>query len=187
MPRRQPYQRPLGNGFVLKAEVSPCVFMYDGYPLQVGVTLCRTSGESLGAAFVTDRKKTAHTYTDADVERLLAGVQTAPCILCGELAFDPRTVETNRNRICESCFLADLNAEFAIADAAERKALAERDMKARAAGLKVRISAWIHLDSGGDDYPKDWYLKDLPKPNQVRAMIRGEGSMILDDYTIIEL
>lgn len=185
--RCEQYQRPLGNGLVLRAEVSPCVFMSEGYPLQVGVKLCRLPDESLGIAFVTDRTKNAQSYTDADVERLLDGIRTVPCRDCNDPAFDPLTVDTNRNGFCESCFIAKLNAKFAIAEAAEREALAERDIKARAAGMKVRVSAWIHPESGGDDYQMDWYLNALPTLKHIESMIRREGSMVVDDYTIIEL
>src|SRR5271154_1230882 len=93
----KPYGRKLKDGTSLAGEVSPCVFMYPGYPLQVQVILTGKAGENLGNAIIANRRLSANTATEADVRKLLANVRTMPCNGCGALAFDPTTVETNRN------------------------------------------------------------------------------------------
>lgn len=111
--RSKPYGRKLKDDTSLAGEISPCVFMYPGYPLQVQFTLRGRAGESLGNAIISNRRLNANTATEADVRELLANVRTKPCSGCGTLAFDPTTVETNRNGLCEGCFLRDLEAQWA--------------------------------------------------------------------------
>src|SRR5262249_10316775 len=117
--RQKTSVRHLDGGIMLEGEVSPCIFMYPGYPLQIRVTLRRKPGESLGDAYAVDRSKTADTATEADVARLLEPVRIIPCRRCAAPAFDPDTIETNRAWLCESCFLQDLEVEFAKAQEAE--------------------------------------------------------------------
>jgi hypothetical protein len=66
------YVQDMGDGLRLEGEVSPCVFMYPGYPLQVTVTLRPDTGESLGVAYAVDRTLTVEIATDEDVSRLLS-------------------------------------------------------------------------------------------------------------------
>lgn len=185
--RYQTYHRDLGGELMLSGEVSPCVFKYHQYPLQVTVALRRHTGESLGVAYAVDRTKNGQTYTEADVEWLLASVRVTACRRCADPAFDPRTIETNRAGLCESCFVADLNAELAKALESERRELLARDQRMKAQGMAVRVSAWVHPSSGGDDYQIDWYLEAPPTPRQIRDTLRDEGSSVLDDYQIVTL
>lgn len=185
--RRKTYHRDLDGELKMSGAVSPCVFMYHPYPLQVEVTLRRHAGESFGVAYAVDRTKNAETYTDADVERLLASVRVTACRRCTNPAFDPRTVETNRAGLCESCFLDELNAEFTKAEESERRELLTRDQRMKEQGMAVRVSAWIHPKTGGDDYQIDWYLEAPPAPQKIRGMLRDEGSSVLDDYQIVNL
>jgi hypothetical protein len=185
--KRMPFVRDLGDGLKLDAEISPCVFMYPPYPLQITVKLHRHPAEWLGQAYAVDRAKTAATYTNADVERLLAGIRTRPCRRCSTPAFDPATVDTNRGGLCEACFLSDLDAEFAKAEAAERKQLTACDRRMKRKGMVVRVSAWVHPQGGGDDYQVDWYVNALPSAKQVRAVLRQQRSSRVDDYDIITL
>jgi hypothetical protein len=170
------YVHELGDGIRLEGEISPCVFMYPQYPLQVTVTLKRHSGESLGVAYSADRSLTAETATKADVSRLLSAIQSTSCSRCSEPAFDPATVETNRGGLCESCFVGDLDAELAKFAEAEKRRLANRDRGMKAKGMKVRVSAWIHPVVGGDDYQADWDFADQPTPARIRTLFREEGS-----------
>ncbi|HVX16316.1 MAG TPA: hypothetical protein VHC22_34335 [Pirellulales bacterium] len=186
-PKRTTYVRRLDNGLTLEASVSPCVFMYHAYPLQIGVRLCRDSGECLGEAHAADCTKDASTYTDADVERLLAAVRISPCPKCSAPAFDPATVETNRGGLCERCFLAAIEAEWADEDKAMKQAIASRDRRMKARGMAVRVTGWVHSDADGDDYMVNWYLPAAPTANQVRALLRKEGSAVTDDYQVVEL
>ena len=178
------YTRDLGSGTRLQAAVSPCVFTCPGYPLQLRVELY-CSDVWMGDVRAVDRALTADTYTDEAVERLLATIGITPCSRCSAPAFDPATVETNRNGVCEGCFLSDLNAEFAAAEEAEQRKLAARDRRMKRKGMVVRVTAWVHPQ--GDDYQVDWYLAAHPTPEQVADMLRAEGSSCLDDYQITVL
>ncbi len=181
------YVHELGDGIRLEGEVSPCVFMYPGYPLQVTVTLRRHSGESLGVAYAVDRTLTVETATDADVSRLLSAIQSTSCSRCSKPAFDPTTVETTRGGLCESCFVGNLDAELAKFAETEKRRVANRDRRMKARGMKVRVSAWIHPAVGGDDYQADWYFADQPTPAGIRKLLQEEGSSILNDFQIITL
>ncbi len=185
--KRRPYVRDLGDGLELRAEVSPCVFMYATYPLQLTVTLQRRPREYLGIAYAVDRTKTAATYSDADVKRLLAGIRTGPCSQCSTPAFDPATVKTNRNGLCEACFLSKLESEFAASEEAEQQTIAASDRRMKQEGMAVRVSGWVHPQGGGDDYQVDWYLDAHPAPAQIRKLFLQEGSSLLHDYEIIVL
>jgi hypothetical protein len=184
---RKTYARNLPNGEKLEAEVSPCVFMNPGYPLQISVRLQRQSGEVLAEATAVDRTKTAANYTDASVERLLAGIRSVPCSHCSTPAFDPATVHTNRNGLCEACFLSDLKAVWAAEEEAEQRKIAARDQRMKRKGMAVRVSGWVHPETGGDDHQVDWYLNAPPTAEQVKEMLHERGSSCLDDYQIIIL
>lgn len=180
------YSRELADATTLQAEVSPCVFMYPGYPLQVQVTFQQKDGRSGGSARVVDRQLNCDTANDGDVARLLACVATMRCKRCSALAFDPATVETNRAGLCEQCFLSDLQASVDKAMEEERRLLADQDRRMKAKGMRFRVTAWIH-DDEGDDSQVDWYFPVQPKEERIRALLRKEGSDILDDFQVIEL
>ena len=180
------YTHELLNGVTLVAEVSPCVFMYSGYPLQLTVTL-RQHGKLLeGSAIVVDRSLNAKTATGADVSRLLATVRTKPCKRCSAVAFNPQTAETNRGGCCEACFLADLHAELDKELAAENRRIAKRDKRMKAKGMKYRVVAWVHPDEG-DDYTVEWYSPSRPTAETVRAFLQQEQSEIMDDFEVVPL
>ena len=180
------YSRRLKDGTRLEGEVSPCVFMYPGYPLQVQATLTGKAGEALGSAHIVNRKFNAKTATEIDVAKLFATIQTNPCSRCGTPAFDPMTVETNRGGLCEPCFVGDLEVEFAKEAEAELRKLTRRDRRMKAKGMNVRVTAWIHPDAG-DDYQVDWYLPARPTAAQIRALLRKERSSVLDDFQIVAI
>ena len=178
------YVRDLGDSVKLEAEIGPCVFMYPGYPLQITLTLQRQPGECLGQAYAVDRSKTAATYTDASVKRLLATVRISPCLRCSTPAFDPATIETNRGGLCESCFLAAMRAEWAEEEEAEKRKIANRDRRMKQKGMAIRLTAWVHPKDGGDDYQVDWYLNAPPTRKQAANLLRDQGSSCLSDYKI---
>jgi hypothetical protein len=173
--RGKMYIRNMQNGTRLEGEVSLCVFMYPGYPLQVQATLTGNAGEALGNAHTVNRKLNATTATEIDVAKLFAIIQTKPCSRCGTPAFDSMTVETNRDGLCEPCFVGDLEVEFAKEAEAELRKLAWRDQRWKAKGMKFRVTAWIHPDAG-DDYQVDWYFPARPLEAQIQALLRKQGS-----------
>ena len=181
------YARHPSGRLKMEGEVSPCVFMYRGYPLQVTVTLRRSSGEWLGVAYAVDRSKTADTAIEADVKRLLAAVRIIPCRRCAAPAFDSQTIDTHRGGLCESCFIHHLEADWASVEESERQELAQRDPHRKAEGMTFRVSAWVHAEEGGDDELVHWYFASRPTGKQIRTLLREAGSSLLDDYQVITL
>jgi hypothetical protein len=180
------HTRALPNGFSLEGQVSPCVFMNRGYPLQVTVTLKDSDGQARGNVHPVDPSLNAETATDADVIRLLDAVGTQPCTRCSSTAFDPTTIDTNRGGLCEACFMADLRREYELALEDERREIAERDQQMKSRGMKFRVTAWIHPDQG-DDYQVDWYESSRPTSRSVAAQLRRQGSSLVDDFEVIPL
>jgi hypothetical protein len=183
---RKPCVRKLENGLTLRAEVSPCVFMYSGYPLQIQVTLHRRDSESLGEAYLTDSTKTATTYSDADVRRLLRRVCVTTCSRCSTPAFDLATIKTNRRGLCEPCFTKDIQTEWAAMEKVEREKTLARDRRMKQKGMVVRVNAWVHPEDG-DDYEVEWYLNRHPIAEEVALLLLNEGSTCLHDYAIAAL
>lgn len=183
---RKLHRRKLPNGAVLDGEVSPCVLMYPGYPLQVTVTLKSGDGLTGGTVHPVNKTLNAYTATDDDVKELLNTVRVVSCKRCASPAFDPESVETNRNGLCEACFTADLQVELDRELEIERLQLIERDLRMKAKGMLCRVTAWIH-PADGDDDQVDWYFPVRPTTKQIRALLRKEGSEILDDFEIIRL
>ncbi len=185
--RGRTWVRHVDSVIKLVASISPCVFLYDQYPLQLEVTLRRNDEESLGSALAVERAKTQRNSTDADIRRILDAVGLVACRRCSAPAFDPTTVRTNRAGLCESCFLDDLRRESRRAEDAERKAIAARDRRMKRSGHAVRVTAWVHPVQGGDDYQVDWYFETRPTHAQIRRLLHEMRSRVCDDYQIIAL
>lgn len=170
------------DGVELAATVSPCSWMYPGYGLQITV-LIKPEG---GSGILLDKAISFEKATESDVKTLLDRVRTIPCKNCGKTAFDPTSISTNRESKCEPCFLAKLNAEFAAAQAAEKRKFEQLDAEHKAAGSTHRVDAWIHPSSGGDDRQISFYLNN-PTDRRIKSEIKKAGSAVLNDYKVIPL
>lgn len=168
-------------GAILTAEVSPCSWMYPNYGLQISVTM----SDGGGKAYVHEKELAFGDATVGDMGRLLETIGVISCVKCGKPAFNPDTVKTNREKQCERCFMSELNAEFE----KERKKQADRmvknDAKYKKKGYTHRVDAWLHRDSG-DDVQVSYYMKD-PTDDVIRAQLRKDRSIVLDDYKIVQL
>ena len=60
------------------------------------------------------------------------------------------------------------------------------DAKRKEEGYTHRVSAWIHPDDG-DDYQMEFWLKNTPTEAQIKALLKRNGSTVLDDYQIVAL
>jgi hypothetical protein len=105
--------------------------------------------------------------------------------LTEELPVAFATIETNRNGLCEVCFLSDLDAKAALALKTEQEEIAASDRRMKQQGMAVRVSGWVHPQHGGDDYQADGYLDAFPTADPVKQVLRVHGSSHLDDYQII--
>jgi hypothetical protein len=168
---------------VLTAQISPCTWMYDGYPFQISVAL----DDNGGNVHLVDKKLCFATAATSDIERMLKTVhiQQCKCDGCSNAAFDPLFVDTNRDGACESCFLAMLRANFDKEEAAEKAKLARLDVEHQARGFTHRVDAWIHRNDGDDSFVTFWMVNATDQ--KVRAEIKKKKSCDLDDYTIVPL
>ena len=176
------------NGVILEAQVSPCVWMYNHYPFQITVTMIieqEGAFTNAGNVFLQDKSLTFDTASVADLERLLNQVGVVPCTRCGKPAFDPTTASTNRDSLCEFCFIDDLNKEYQNHLAAEKAKLAKKDDAMRKKGYKFRVDAWIHPDDGEDRAVTLYMVEASTK--SIEDVLRKAGSTVLDDYTIDQL
>lgn len=171
----------VGDAFVTSS-ISPCCWMYPGHGLQIRVTLLNG-----GSAYIHDVEKPFDHSSEADVDRLLKQVRVIPCSRCGDHAFDPASVISNRNGLCEKCFLSDLDAEFAEAKAKEQAEITALNAKMLAEGYTHRVDAWIHPVAGGDDRQVSLYYIGKPSDRTVRRRLQMEGSSVLEDYVILPL
>jgi len=164
------------NGIELTSAVSPCVWMYPNYPLQISVQF-----KGGGVAYLKNPHKTWSTTTEQDVIDLASTVKLQPCSRCSKPAYDPATVETNRGGLCESCFMSDLDAKFQKLVKQEETAVRRRDRSMRKKGYTHRVSGWVH-PAMGDDVKMDWYFDGLPSKAQIEKALREAGSQVLNDY-----
>lgn len=167
------------EGASLKAEISPCSWMYPGYGLQLKVTL------NEGCAYL----KSKVTFEDATDELFLEmcdQVKLVKCS-CGNAAFDPATIDTNRNGKCEPCFIADLNKEYEEAQKKEQQKILRMDKRRLKEGYTHKVVAWVHPSRGGDDYMIDIYYGAKPTDAQIKASLRKQGSRVLDDFKVHDL
>lgn len=164
----------------LSAEVSPCAWLYPGHCLQVTVTMA-------GGGDVQVQSATQFEIgTEEEIISMMHSVGTIPCKCgCGKPAFDPKTVRTNRNGECESCFMAKINAKF---DEIEQNRLAEvdeNDKRYKARGYTHRVDGWVH-SGAGDDLPITFYTKD-PSKALIQAELKKAGSKVINDYQVTKL
>ena len=176
------------GGALLEAEVSPCAWMYPNYPFQITVKMfidCDGNRLSLGNVIHCDRSLVFKDATQADMERLLNQVGVVPCKRCGKPAFDPESVSTNRESLCEQCFVSDLTKNYEAATAAENKRIAKKDAAMREKGYKFRVDAWIHPSDGEDELASIYLVEATPA--LIKNVLKKAGSEVFDDYTIVTL
>ncbi len=167
-------------GAILTAEVSPCSWMYPTYGFQISVVMAEG-----GKAYVLEKELAFADASIDDMQRLLGTIGVIPCIKCRKPAFNPDTVQTNREGKCEQCFMTELNAEFEKEREKDARRMAKNDAKYKKQGYTHRVDAWIH-PGRGDDESVTYYMKD-PTDEAIRAQLRKNGSIVLDDYKIVQL
>jgi hypothetical protein len=173
----------------LTAEVSPCVWMYKGYPFQIKVEMGdKKNLRSGGDIIIVDHAINNDTYTEADIVRLLDTVKIQECknAGCSNPAFHPDH-ESNRAGECEHCFMTKLNAEYEAEKKKEDAKIARRDKQMKSKGMVARVEAWIHPEEGGDDYMVDIYYSSKPSAAEIESQLRQKGSSVFNDYRVVTL
>lgn len=138
------------SGAALKAHIWSCSTSCDRLSLRIEM---QNGG---GQATINNCDlKDFSAVTRQDVLDLCNHVNVVPCKRCGSPAFDPATVDTNRAGLCESCFMHDLRAKYAVVEAVEQSKLAKKDAAHLGAGFTHRVTAWIHPHHCGGDILSD--------------------------------
>lgn len=172
-------QHPELGEVILTAEVSPCVWMYNtAFQLSIrmagkgGNIISRMKGLKLADA------------TQAHVDELLGAIQIKICTCegCKNPAFDPLVCETNRAGKCETCFMAELNAEWEQEQKKEQARLKKQRDKAKAQGYTHEIFLVVH-PKNGDDKLMSYFVKDAT-PQMAVGLLKRNRSVVLDSYRI---
>ncbi|QCI13048.1 hypothetical protein E6B08_17460 [Pseudomonas putida] len=175
-------QHPELGEVILTAEVSPCVWMYNtAFQLSIqlpgrgGHITSRVEGLKLADA------------TQAHVDELLGAAHIKPCVCegCINPAFDPSVCDTNRAGKCESCFIAELNAEWEQEEKEEQARLKKEREKAKAKGYTHVIDLVVHPRNGDDKFVS-YYVKDAT-PEMAIGLLKKNRSVVLDSYRIEQL
>lgn len=164
----------------LVATIAPCSWMYPNYGLQVELRIEATGG----TAYILNRSLRFAEATEADFNAMVAQARIIHCPRCQYPAFDPATVGTNRNGLCETCFLADLEAESGAARMREDESIRKMDARMRRKAMTHRVDAWIHPSAGGDDYQMLFYVRGAPSEAQIQKELKRAGSSVLTDYAV---
>ncbi len=128
-----------------------------------------------------------HEATEQDVFKLLAKTKFVHCLKCGEMTFDSKVMDTNRNGWCEACYMTALNEQAEANHRKEAQKAEARDKKMFSKGYRYKLVVWIHPTDGREDYGIESYSKKELSEIQIRRTIKKEGSAILDDYTQTKL
>jgi hypothetical protein len=172
------------DGHILACGISPCSWMYNDYGLQLEVILSCGGGKAC-----LHRKDISFTdATEDDVMAMLRQIKLVPCPRCGKPAFDPSTVRTNREGLCETCFISDINAEFEKEQAKQRAVDHAENRKALADGKRWRVDAAVHSGAGDDMFVYGFYA-EKPSDERVKQELLALGSVktCVDDYAITDL
>lgn len=167
----------------LEAEMSPCVWMNNGYPLQLTVKL-----ENGGHLIVSDPTSnvTYQTATESAMRALLDLVKVCECQRCNAPAFAPSNERPTRDGLCEKCFMGDLRKDLDAKQAKEEAAAEKRFAKAKKDGFTHVVIAWVH-PTAGDDRCVEINCRGEPTKRQIRAELKKLGSEVLDDFTVKKL
>lgn len=173
----------INNGTEFVATLSPCVWLYKT-KIQFSVSM---KGSPHGAVIVRHPSLGLAEATEQDALALCSGIRVKPCSRCGNPAFDPATVETNRGGLCEACFLDDLNAEFEEVQKREEAADAKKDESMRKKGFAWKVLAWVHPAAGDDRQLILYYAGAKPTAAEIGKELKRSGSQSLTDFSVTAL
>ena len=70
--------------------------------------------------------------------------------------------------------MEDLDSLYSSFEEIERLKIVARDRRMKKAGMRCRVTAWVHLDGAGEDYSVHWYFADTPTTRQIaKRLLRG--------------
>lgn len=163
------------EGVTLIGRISPCVWMYPGYPLQLTVKIDGATDNTI----VSD-SSTGINFQSATPEAMQALIETVKVCECSKCKSPTFTV------LCQRCQREDFDARWAEEEALEQVKEAKRLQQAKVEGYTHRVIAWIHPEDG-DDRMVEILFKGAPTAKGIKAQLHRLGSVVDDDYQITEL
>lgn len=172
------------RGHLLTVVVHPCTWMYEYYGFQIGVK----SQDGVTDTTLHSKEVNCETVTKKDVLHLLhTELEERTCKACKkEHLVQKGDKDIYRQGCCQPCHLARVRAIMDQELAAEREKLLKKDRQMKKKGYIVRVDAWIHPRQG-DDFEVGYYMKNMPTEEEIKKMIKKEGSVVLTDYTVTTL
>lgn len=170
------------HGVRVKAEVSPCSWMYKHYGFQFEYK----DNEGYSQGYILRKSLAEKDATAADVQDMLdTGLTLQACESCG-VQYLFNELHNHRGQKCKKCHETECRAE--LEKALEREAAVERkhDARMKKQGYTHKVNAWIH-PARGDDHEVSYYFVGKPSDEKVKTLLRKEGSQILTDYEVIAL
>jgi len=165
------------DGHEVSVQVCPYSWMYPHGRSGVKFTLVETDQFAY-----RDKLPKFEDLTEADIDALVPTLGVAPCSRgCGQ----PRFFESdsgNRGTLCESCFGMELLTEYAESKKRDEKRQRREELAQYRAGMRWKVTAWVHPARGGDDYPVTIYSNLKPTKAVIVANLRSEGSCRFDDH-----
>lgn len=158
-----------------EASISPCSWMYPHHGLQVSIKM------KGGGYVVAHSTKAFEDAKEKDAVNLTK-VKLVACKRCLGEAFDPVFHKTNRDGLCEKCWMNDWNKSAAKLLAKEAMKDAKLDAKQKKAGYKYRTIIWIHPQRGDDYMLRKYSRRPLSKAD-IKATCAAHHSRQDDDWT----
>jgi hypothetical protein len=166
-------------------EIAPCSFMYPNYGLQLMLKL-KQDGKLISSDTLINKQVTPATATAADVDKMLETVSFQACPCCGTPTFSTHEKFDNRHGKCEPCFMKQLDAEFAEAEAKEMLKFKKHCAKMKAQGFKYMVDIVVHSNRGSDKVVT-YFMADMPADMNKFAKQKHPRAAALDIGTVTAL
>jgi len=165
------------NGVELKAEISPCSWMYDNYGTQLSVT------EPNGAVTYPIVKIPFESVLETDLITLCNTVELVKCNKCNNLTFkDPKS---NRKGDCEVCFMKEMNIELEKIQKKQDIKLKKQTQKMIKQGFIYHAIVSAYPINGGDDIILDIWFKEEPT-KQIIANTLKKSKLTVCNYQVVK-
>lgn len=167
------------HGFAVDVETSPCCFMYEGYGLQVKVTMPDGRSEFYCHTRAVDPRKA----TRADVQSLIEGQsERATCSCAAPFLRGVRNTDRRAyTHLCQPCRLARIQAEYEAEVEKEEQEEKKRDAEKKAEGYTCKVVAWLH-PAAGEDREVVVYFDGNPSKQDIVKHLKMRGCQRGDDF-----
>jgi len=159
------------KGQLVYASVSPCSWMYQGYGLQIQLSL-KENGENAESVFPKDKEFECR---DVSLDILMPRAQSLAISYLQTNGLEPLQKALDHWAEAQKKWDEILKKEEA--------ALLRDHAKHKAKGFTHYTTGWVH--SSGDDYQVGAYSKGAPTEAQIKKLLKR--SVVKTDYAVTEL